>query len=97
MAGEVTTAREGRVNPVNAIGRTQNPFTKIGTTRVGAYDVEVQRIVEQDRSGRGLNLSSKLFTQIRKNGRVVAWNITETGGEKQREKWISEQRRKLKF
>ena len=86
MAGEVTTAMEGRVKPINAIGRTQNPFTKIGTTRVGAHDVEVIRTA-----------SGKLYTKIRRGGRVVATNVTEMGGEKQREKWLSEQRRKLNF
>ena len=97
MAGEVFSARESGVNPSNAIGRSRDAFSKIGTTRIGDYEVEVRNMVSQDRSGRGLNTNSELYTEIRKDGRVVAWNSTQQGGERQRESWVREQRRKFKI
>ena len=97
MAKETTIARESRVNPVNAVKRVSNSFSRIGTTRIGDYEVEVRNMVSQDRSRRGLNLNSELYTEIRRGGRVVAWNVTQQGGDKQREQWIREQRRRFNF
>lgn len=95
MAGETTIARENKANPVNSLGRAQSAFSRVGTTRIGDYDIEVRNVVSQDRSGRGLNLKGSTYTEIRKDGKVVAWNSTQRGGESAREKWVSEQRRKF--
>lgn len=95
MAKEATIAREGKVNPLNAEGLAQRAFHRTGTTRIGDYEIEVRNIVGQDRSRRGMLVNASTYTEIRKNGRAVAWNNTLRGGDRLREAWIEEQRRKF--
>lgn len=71
---------------------------KEGVTKVNGYEISVSNTYSKSYGNQvGLNIAKETTTIIKKDGKVVAWNVTQPGGEKQYNDWVKEQKKKFKI